>query len=68
MGYDNRAIAYEKKGELDKAIADFTEVIRLDPQEGGRYFERGLAYQKKGEKAKAEVDFTQAKKLGYKGP
>ena len=57
---------YMQEGEHDKAIADCTEAIRLDPKLAIAYYERGLVYQKKGEKAKADKDFAQAKKLGYK--
>jgi len=51
-------------GDFDKAIADFNEAIRLDPNNAQAYQNRGVAYEKKGEKAKAEEDFAQAKKLG----
>ena len=56
-----------KKGEYDKAIADFTEGIRLDPKNAAAYHFRGRAYSKKSEKAKAEADFAQAKKLAVQG-
>ena len=29
--YYNRGVAYGKKGELDRAIADYDQAIRLDP-------------------------------------
>ena len=56
-----------EQGDFDKAIADCTEAIRLDPKWAEAYYDRGSAYEKKGDKAKAEADFAQAKKLGYKG-
>jgi Flp pilus assembly protein TadD len=55
------------KGDFDKAIADYTEAIRLNPQCAEAHYGRGVAYEKKGEKAKAEADFAQAKKLGFEG-
>jgi len=55
----------EKKGDPDKAIADYTEAIRLNPKYATAYYGRGYAYGQKGETAKAEADFAQAKKLGY---
>ena len=55
------------KGDFDKAIADFTDAIRLDPKYAAAYYGRACVYSKKGEKAKAEQDFQQARKLGYKG-
>src|ERR1700743_1537536 len=30
MAFDSRGIAYRAEGELDRAIADYTESIRLD--------------------------------------
>ena len=33
--------AYREKGELDKAIADYTEAIRLEPKDATAYFARG---------------------------
>ena len=59
---------YLKKGDFDKAIADFSEAIRLNPKLTLAYWGRGSAYQNKGEVAKAEEDFAQAKRLGYKAP
>ena len=32
MNYNNRGNAYRAKGEMDRAIADLTEAIRLDPK------------------------------------
>ncbi len=54
------------KGDFDKAIADFSEAIRLDPKDADAYFNRGRAYEKKGETERARADFDQAKILGYK--
>ena len=34
----NRGVAYASKGELDRAIADYTEVICLDPRNAETYF------------------------------
>jgi Flp pilus assembly protein TadD len=61
--YSSRGIAYGLRGDFDKAIADCTEAIRLDPKNTQAYQNRGVAYGKKGEKAKAEEDFAQTKKL-----
>src|SRR5262245_38825650 len=42
--HNNRAVAYNNKGEYDRAIADATEAIRLDPKHATAYYNRGLAY------------------------
>jgi Flp pilus assembly protein TadD len=61
-----RGTTYASKGNWDKAIADFTEAIRLDPQCARAYGGRGFAYEQKGETSKAEADFAEAKRLGFK--
>jgi tetratricopeptide (TPR) repeat protein len=53
-------------GEYDKAIADYTQAIRLKPKEAVFYKNRGNAYSKKGDRAKANLDFAEAERLGYK--
>jgi len=61
----DRAWAHLIAGEYDRAIADFTEAIRLDPKCGSAYRGRGNAYKEKGDSDKARADFDQAKRLGY---
>ncbi len=61
--YDGRGLAHRKKGEYDKAIADYSELIRLKPDLPGGYFDRGIAYEKKGDFDKAIVDLNEAIRL-----
>jgi len=61
--YFERGIAYYKKGEFDKAIADLTEVINLDPKSYGAYHNRGAAYSKQGKRDLAEADFKKEREL-----
>jgi tetratricopeptide (TPR) repeat protein len=62
-------LSYERKGDYDRAIADYSEVIRLDkvwktPNASGGYSNRGSAYEKKGELDKALADFREAQNNG----
>jgi Flp pilus assembly protein TadD len=58
-------ITYSTNGQLDWAITDFTESIRLNPKDAKAYYNRGVIYGKKGEPDKAEADYAKAKELGY---
>jgi lipoprotein NlpI len=60
---NNRGLAYRDKGELDRAIADFNEAVRLDPEFALAYNNRGLAYRDKGEFDRAIADFNEAIRL-----
>jgi len=59
-------LSYERKGEYDRAIADYSEVIRLDKGSSSSlwYSNRGSAYEKKGELDKALADFREAQNKG----
>ena len=54
------------KGDQDKAIADYTEAIRLDPKYADAYNRRADAYEIDGEYDKAIADFTAAIRLNPK--
>jgi len=58
VNYNSRGGAYREKGDRDRAIADFTEAIRLDPKDWYPYHNRGLAYHDKGEPDRAIADYT----------
>jgi tetratricopeptide (TPR) repeat protein len=47
-------------GESQKAITDFNQAIRLNPNLAGAYGNRGLAYGKLGESQKAIADLQKA--------
>ena len=66
MAYNNRGFAYSKKGDLDRAIADFDEAIRLDPKYALAYLNRGNAYYRKGDQDRAIADYNEAIRLDPK--
>ena len=51
------------RGDYDRAISDFTQAIRLDPNSATAYNNRGLTYDTKGDYDKALADYTQAIRL-----
>ncbi len=57
----------EASAEYDKAIADYDEVIRLDPKDVFAYIYRGCAYERKGDYDKAIADYDEAIRLDPKG-
>ena len=68
----NRGNAHRQAGELDQAIADYTEAIRLSPSAAGTYnsqgiakayANRGIAYCDEGEYEKAIADHTESIRL-----
>src|SRR5262249_35076918 len=59
----NRGVAYKDKGDLDRAIADFTEAIRLNPRHVMALGNRGAAYSAKDDNDRAIADFNEAIRL-----
>ena len=58
-----RAMAYASTGENAKAVADYTEAIRLEPDDPSTYSSRVNIYVKTGEWDKAIGDYTQLIRL-----
>ena len=56
----DKGTALLDKGEYDKAIAAFSEVIWFEPKNAEAYNGRGRAYERTGDLDKAILDFTQA--------
>jgi len=63
--YANRGLAYDEKGDYDydRAIADYTQAIKIDPSVAITYKIRSLAYKAKGDYDRANADYTQAIKI-----
>jgi len=58
--YFQRGLAYGRKGQYDKAIADYTKSIEINPGDATVYISRGFAYVKIGQYDKAIADVTKA--------
>ena len=56
----NRGTAYRLNRDLDSAIADYTQAIRIDPTLDVAFHDRGLVYLDKGDFDRAIADFRQA--------
>src|SRR6266849_2670041 len=66
--YGNRGAAYYDKSEFDRAIADFSEAVKIDANVVPPYFalaysRRGLASAEKKDYDRAIVDYSEAIKL-----
>src|SRR5262245_48317152 len=66
IAFLHRGIAWRKKGELDRAIADYNEAIRLNPKDDLAYSSRGSAWAAKGDLDRAIADFNEAIRLDPK--
>jgi tetratricopeptide (TPR) repeat protein len=58
-----RATAYDRKGEIDRAIADDDTALRLDPTLADVFNARGELFRRKGDRVHALSDFGTAVKL-----
>src|SRR5271154_627750 len=55
--YYNHGLAYEAKGDHDRAIANYDHAIGLDPKYASAYGGRGKAYEAKGDHDRAIADY-----------
>jgi tetratricopeptide (TPR) repeat protein len=58
-----KALSSAQREAFDRAIADYTQALRLDPNNAAAYRERGRTYSDNGEQDKAIADYNQAIKL-----
>jgi tetratricopeptide (TPR) repeat protein len=61
--YDTRGLRYRTKGDLSRAIADFTDAIKFDPDSKIAYSHRAQTYLKKGDYPLALHDFDEILRL-----
>lgn len=62
-GYVNRGIVYQKRGENDKALADFTKSLEINSSVAVAYIDRGAIYSDFGKDTLALADFGKAIEL-----
>ena len=58
--FHNRGLAWAAKGNLDQAVSDISQGIRLDPRRAYRWQERGEIYTRQGKYEQAIADITEA--------
>jgi tetratricopeptide (TPR) repeat protein len=64
--YARRGGAYQARGDLDHAMADFNESIRVDPTYPAAYNDRGITWYRTGDLDRAIADYDQAIRLDPK--
>jgi predicted Zn-dependent protease len=62
----NRGYEYADKDDLERALADFDESIRLDPKSAATFIRRGDLHAARGDNARAISDYSEAIKLDPK--
>jgi tetratricopeptide (TPR) repeat protein len=63
-----RGWSYHELGDLDRALADYSEKIRLQPEAADGYGWRGSAYLDQGDYPNALADYTRAIELDPESP
>jgi tetratricopeptide (TPR) repeat protein len=61
--FNSRGIAHRLKGDLDRALQDYGQAIKLNGKFAVAFNNRGVAYDKKGDYDRAIQDFDQSIKL-----
>ncbi len=61
--YRHRGYAYYAKGNVDRAIQDYDQVIRLNPSDDSAFSNRGLFYWRKASYDRAIQDYGQVIRL-----
>ena len=58
-----RGAAYQRRDDIDRAIADYGDALRIDPKLADIFNTRGELYRGKGDRPRALADFSAALKL-----
>ncbi len=66
--YNGRALAWKDKGDLDRALSDFNNSLRLNPDNYLALSNRGVTWRLKGDLARALADQSRSIELTAKSP
>lgn len=58
-----RGVAFHRRGDHRRAVAEYTEAIRLNPRDSYSHFNRGLIYEHMGDVEQAIADYSRAVRL-----
>jgi len=58
--YEARGLAYHRKRDYDRAIADFDKAIEINPEEVGFHISKGIVYVEKRDRERAIAAFRKA--------
>jgi tetratricopeptide (TPR) repeat protein len=58
-----RGVEYQGQGNSARAIADYSEAIRLDREKGGAFFNRGRIYYDQKDYTRAIADYTEVVRI-----
>ena len=61
--FHSRGNAWYQKGEADRAIADYTAALRIEPDDVDALYNRGVAWNEKGAFDRAVEDYTAALRI-----
>jgi tetratricopeptide (TPR) repeat protein len=64
IGHFNRGTGYRRAGDTEKAISDFTRVLKLKPDFVRAYEARGMVHADRGDREAALADLDEAVKRG----
>jgi lipoprotein NlpI len=64
--HNGRGMGYTSSGDLDRAIAEYDEAIRLDPNLAAAYNNRGVTYGAQGKFDRAVADYSETIRLDPK--
>ena len=63
--YNNRGVAHRRLGQYDRAVADYGEALRHNPDYSLAYFNRAQTYTLQGKDIEAQADVEGAVELGF---